>query len=69
MGKYNKEEVERKELEKKKEEELEEQLVQKMKVNDRCMVRVPGQPERRGQVMFVGKKPLASIKYNFLFMT
>jgi len=55
LGKYNKEEVERREAEKKKEEEMEEKLSQKIQVNDRCLVRVVGQPERRGQVMFVGK--------------
>ncbi|XP_054271771.1 tubulin-folding cofactor B-like isoform X2 [Macrosteles quadrilineatus] len=55
LGKYNKEEVEKKELEKKKEEEMEEKLAEKIKVNDRCLVRVVGQPERRGEVMFVGK--------------
>lgn len=54
LGKYNKEEVEKRELQKKKEEEEEENLAKKINVNDRCLVKVLGQPQRRGQVMFVG---------------
>lgn len=55
LGKYNKEEVEKKEQQRKKEEEEEERLAQNIKLNDRCLVKVLGQPQRRGQVMFVGK--------------
>uniref|UniRef100_A0A1B6LRF3 CAP-Gly domain-containing protein n=1 Tax=Graphocephala atropunctata TaxID=36148 RepID=A0A1B6LRF3_9HEMI len=55
LGKYNQEEVEKREKERKQEEEAEEQLAQNIQVNNRCLVKVIGQPERRGLVMFVGK--------------
>lgn len=55
LGKYNKEEVEKREQQRKKEEEEEEGLAQSIQVNNRCLVKVVGQPQRRGQVMFVGE--------------
>jgi tubulin-specific chaperone B len=33
---------------------IEAELASKMKVGDRCEVAVPGQPIKRGQVMFIG---------------
>lgn len=55
LGRYNKEEMEKREKEKKLEEEAEETLAKNIPVNSRCLVKVLGQPVRRGQVMFVGK--------------
>lgn len=55
IGKYNKEEMEKREQERRKEEEAEETLAKSINPNDRCLIKVLGQPERRGSVKFVGK--------------
>jgi tubulin-folding cofactor B len=55
LGRYNAEEIKQREEERMKEEEADEAAAKAMKLGDRCEVRVPGQPVRRGTVMFVGK--------------
>lgn len=57
LGKYNAEEMKRKEEVKIQEMEADEIAAKATKVGDRCEVRVPGQPVRRATVMFVGKVP------------
>jgi len=57
LGKYNAEEVKRKEEVKRQEMEAVEIAAKAAKVGDRCEVRVPGHPVRRATVMFVGKVP------------
>uniref|UniRef100_A0A1B6DM77 CAP-Gly domain-containing protein n=1 Tax=Clastoptera arizonana TaxID=38151 RepID=A0A1B6DM77_9HEMI len=54
IGKYNKEEMKKKEEDQRKEEEQEEYLAKSIKVDDRCKIKVLGQPERLGSVKFVG---------------
>ncbi|KZC11597.1 PREDICTED: tubulin-folding cofactor B [Dufourea novaeangliae] len=54
LGKYNKEEVERK-AERKKQEEAEAAAVQLCHVGSRCEVSVPNQPKRRATIMYAGK--------------
>ena len=48
MGKYNPEEVARLEKEKAKAERIEKEAASKITIEDRCEVRIPGQPSRRG---------------------
>ena len=48
MGKYNPEEVARLEKEKAEAERIEKEAASKITVEDRCEVRIPGQPSRRG---------------------
>lgn len=55
LGRFNEEEVKRKEAELKAKEEAEDEKAASINVNDRCEVRVPGQPARRGTVRYVGK--------------
>ena len=55
LGKYNAEEMAKIAEEKAALEREEEEAAQKMKVGDRCQVRVPDKPTRRGEVKFVGK--------------
>lgn len=57
LGKYNAEEMKRKEEVKRQEMEADEIAAKATTVGDRCEVRVPGQPVRRATVMFVGKMP------------
>jgi tubulin-folding cofactor B len=47
--------MKRREEERRKDEEADEAAAKAAKLGDRCEVRVPGQPVRRGTVMFVGK--------------
>lgn len=47
--------MKQKEEERKKEEEADEVAAKAAKLGNRCEVRVPGQPVRRGTVMFIGK--------------
>ncbi|OXA60513.1 tubulin-folding cofactor B [Folsomia candida] len=51
LGRFDEEKAKRKE----EEEENETKLSASIKVGDRCEVRIPGNPVRRGQVKFVGK--------------
>lgn len=60
MGKYNDEEMKKREEERRKEIELEENLVKAMNIGDRCEVRVPSQPVRRATVMFTGSVEFAN---------
>jgi tubulin-folding cofactor B len=55
LGKYNPEEMKRKEEVKRQEMEADKTAAKIVKVGDRCEIRVPGQPVRRATVMFVGK--------------
>ncbi|XP_063983477.1 tubulin-folding cofactor B [Diachasmimorpha longicaudata] len=55
LGKYNEEELKKREEEKKLEEAAEEALAQALNVGDRCEVQVPSFPKRRATVMYVGK--------------
>ena len=48
MGKYNPEEVARLEKEKAEADRIEKEAASKITVEDRCEVRIPGQPTRRG---------------------
>ncbi|CAL1542131.1 unnamed protein product [Lymnaea stagnalis] len=54
LGRFNKEEMMRKEAELKAKEEANEEKAKSFKVGDRCEVRVVGQPTRRGSVKYVG---------------
>lgn len=54
LGRFNEEEQKKKEEERLKKEEEETQKAEMIKVGDRCEVRLPGQPNRRGSVRFVG---------------
>jgi len=55
MGKYNPEEVARLEKEKAEADRIEKEAASKITVEDRCEVRIPGQPTRRGGVKYVGE--------------
>ncbi|KAL1131896.1 hypothetical protein AAG570_011507 [Ranatra chinensis] len=55
LGKYNAEEMEKREAERKKEEEIEEAKITNFKLGDRCEISVPGQPVRRATIMFIGE--------------
>jgi len=55
LGKYNEAEMERLKEEKEKEEKAEQDLVDQMKVGDRCQTSVPGSGTRRGTVKYLGK--------------
>ena len=55
LGRFNEEEMKRKEAELKAREEKEEEKSQTFNVGDRCEVSVPGQPSRRGEVKYVGQ--------------
>ena len=55
MGKYNPEEMKRLEDEKISQEKEETELASKIKVEDRCEVKMPGNPTRRGTVKYVGE--------------
>lgn len=55
IGRFNEEEVKRKEAELKAKEDAEEERAKSISVDARCQVKVPGQPVRRGTVKYVGK--------------
>lgn len=55
LGKYNKEEMKRQQEEKAQEDAMEESLARACKVGDRCEIRIPNQPKRRGTIMYIGK--------------
>ena len=55
MGKYNPEEMKRLEEEKTAQDKEETELASKIKVDDRCEVKMPGNPTRRGTVKYVGE--------------
>ena len=55
MGKYNPEEMKRLEDEKISQEKEETELASKIKIEDRCEVKMPGNPTRRGTVKYVGE--------------
>jgi tubulin-folding cofactor B len=65
LGKYNAEEMKKREERKIKEEEADEIAAKAAKVGDCCEVRVPGQPVRRATVMFIGKAHSNCILPNF----
>jgi tubulin-folding cofactor B len=50
LGKFDEDKQKRKQ----EEEEKESKLAESLKANDRCEVRIPGNPVRRGEVKFVG---------------
>lgn len=55
LGRFNEEEQKKKEAERLEKEEADKQKAETFKVGDRCEVRVPGQPGRRGTVQYVGE--------------
>lgn len=55
LGKFSKEEQERRELQKKEEEEAEAKKLENLSVGARCEVSVPGQPTRRAAIRFIGE--------------
>ena len=55
MGKYNPEEMKKLEEDKIAQDKEETELASKIKVDDRCEVKVPGNPTRLGTVKYVGE--------------
>jgi len=55
LGRFNEEETKKKEEEARSKEEAEEKKAGSLKVDERCEVKVPGQPARRGLVKYVGQ--------------
>jgi len=55
IGRFNEEEVKKKEEAARLKEEAEDEKAKTISVNDRCEVTVPGQAARRGVIKFVGK--------------
>lgn len=55
MGKYNEEEVRKKQEEQQLKEAEEEKAAEALQVDQRCEVLVPGQAKRRGLIKFIGK--------------
>ncbi len=55
MGKYNEEEVRKKQLETEEKEAEEKAAADQLSVGQRCEVTVTGQPKRRGVIQFVGQ--------------
>ena len=55
LGKYNEEEMAKIEAEKAKQEDEDGVAAGKMQLGDRCLIKVPGNMDRRGSVAFVGK--------------
>ena len=55
MGKYNPEEMKKLEEDKLAQDKEETELASKIKVDDRCEVKVPGNPTRLGTVKYVGE--------------
>lgn len=55
LGRFNEEEQKKKEAERLQKEEEDKQKAQTFKIGDRCEVRVPGQPGRRGAVRYIGE--------------
>ncbi|KAL8592604.1 hypothetical protein ACOMHN_026534 [Nucella lapillus] len=55
LGRFNKEDQKKKEAEQLQKEEEDKKKADTFKVGDRCEVRVPGQPGRRGIVQYVGE--------------
>ena len=55
MGKYNPEEMKKLEEDKVAQDKEETELASKIKVDDRCEVKVPGNPTRLGTVKYVGE--------------
>ncbi|XP_076441926.1 tubulin-folding cofactor B-like [Babylonia areolata] len=55
IGRFNEEEQKKREAERLKKEEEDKQKAETFKVGDRCEVRVPGNPSRRGTVKYIGE--------------
>lgn len=55
IGRFNPEEQAKHEEEKKKKQEAEAEQAAKITIGNRCEVRIPAQPTKRGEVMFVGE--------------
>lgn len=55
MGKYNEDNLKKKQEEQQIKETEEEEMANAFKVDERCEVSVSGQPKRRGVIKFVGK--------------
>lgn len=54
LGRFNQEQVKKREEEQREKEEQEVRKAENIKPGDRCEVRVPGQPAKRGTVRYVG---------------
>lgn len=55
IGKYNEEDMKKKQEEKQQELEMDEKAICKMSMGQRCEVNAPSNPKRRGTVMYLGK--------------